>query len=63
MDFKLVVPSKMPRIDKIIPEKCRIPLEQMDQNVRNAQMSAFAEGTLSNLTTQWVKISYILFNL
>ena len=42
--------------------KARPPLEELDRNVRRSQMSAFAEGTLSNLTYQWVKyLDFCLF--
>ena len=39
----------------------RPPLQELDQGVLTAQSSAFAEGTLSNLTTQWV--NYLSFCL
>ena len=46
-----------------IPPKQRIPLHQLDAGVLKSQRSAFAEGTLANLTTQWVKyVSFCLYH-
>ena len=40
----------------------RPPLHQLDANVRRSQTSAFAEGTLTNLTYEWVKfLDFCLF--
>ena len=58
MDFTCVLPSKKPRFD--VPKlKNRVPLAELDANVRRSQASAFAGGTLRNLTTQWVR--YLTF--
>ena len=58
VDFTCVIPSKKPTFcgpHKAINNRPNILLEEIDQGLRRSQAAAFAEGTLSNLTTQWVK--------
>ena len=63
VDFTCILPAKNPLLGKnILPEHARVPLADIDRNVKNSQRAAYAEGTLRNLTTQWVKyLSFMLF--
>ena len=50
-------------VNRAVPLSARISLEELDNNVRQSQASAFAEGTLRNLTMQWLKyLSFCLFH-
>ena len=61
VEFTCVLPKTVPKlIQKHLMEK-RMPLSVLDQNVKKSQASAFAVGTFSNLTTQWVK--YLCFSI
>ena len=55
VDFTVVVPKNKPKQ----LQQPDVTLEDLDRGVSRAQSSAFAEGTLKNLTTQWVR--YLTF--
>ena len=46
---------------KLLKSKPRIPLQELNENVLKSQASAYAEGTLKNLTTSVGKIFNILY--
>ena len=58
VQFTCSIPKKMPEF-KSSAVRNRIPLQDLDANVRRSQTAAFADGTLANLTTQWVR--YLTF--
>ena len=54
--FICQVPRTMPG-----KKEYRPPLRELDDNVKRSQKNAFAEGTLRNLTTQWVR--FLIFTI
>ena len=68
VDFVCTIPKRKPKFaseneppaKKMTSQQAlKVPLREIDANVRKSQASAFAEGTLSNLTNQWLK--YLTF--
>ena len=66
-DFICVLPRKPPTFGNKSASKVdhltRMPLAAIDANLKKSQAAAFADGTLQNLTTQWVKyLNFFLFH-
>ena len=59
--FVCRIPKKIPKISSGKSASKLPTLAELDAGVRRSQASAFAEGTLANLTTQWVR--YMTFCL
>ena len=55
MDFICRIPKEPPRSTINQRFSNRPPLQQLQMRVKKSQTSAFADGTLKNLTYQWVK--------
>ena len=61
---QLVTTSALDNLRLKLSKQSCLPLQELDNKVRLSQASAYAEGTLANLTNQWVRYlsSCILYN-